>query len=413
MDFVRIDRPKRRWPLALMAGISALAGITALFRYSAAGGPVVDESAILVDAATLGTLVYDVSGPGTLEPEQVVWVSAVQAARVDQILLTAGSRVTKDTVIVRLSNPDFQLRALEGEHRLALARVEYGRLAALLADSELQRDSNIAALSAEHADTSRRAGAMQRLGEDGLATPLEVFSLDQKDRSAVRRLELEETRRAAIARDRERQLGPQREQIASLERIVAFHKTQIASLQVMAGLDGVLQMAPIFVGQWVSPGTLLAKVAGGDRLKAVLHIGDVQAKDVREGPPATIDTHAGVVRGHVLRVDPAAKGGSVDVDVAFDEPLPRAARPELRVDGVIEVEQISNALSIRKPPRVAGETASTVLRLDQDRKLRRVQVRFGRSTSMRVQILEGISPGERVVVSDTSPWDALRELSLK
>jgi multidrug resistance efflux pump len=413
MDFVRTDRPKRRWPLALLVGIASLAGITGLLRYSAAQGPLVDESAILVDAATAGPLVYDVTGPGVLEPEQVVWVSAVQAARVDQIVFAAGARVASDAVLVRLSNPDFQLRALEGEHRLALARVEYGRLAAQLADSELLRDSNIATLSAEHADTSRRIGTMRRLGEDGLATPIDVFSLDQKDIAAARRLALEEKRRLAIARDREAQLGPQREQIASLERIVAFHKTQIASLQVTAGLDGILQMAPIFVGQWVSPGTLLAKVAGGDRLKAVLHIGEVQAKDVREGQPATIDTHAGAVRGHVVRVDPAAKAGTVDVDVALDDPLPPAARPELRIDGTIEIERISHAVSIRKPPRVVGETASTVLRMDDDRKLRRVPVRFGRTTSMRVQILEGISPGERVVVSDTSPWDALRELSLK
>jgi HlyD family secretion protein len=396
-----------------LAAISALAGITALFRYSAAQGPMVDESAILLDTAAAGPLAYDVTGPGALEPEQVVWVSAVQAARVDAILYAAGARVAKDTVIVRLSNPDFQLRALEAAHRLALARVEYGRIAAQLADAELLRDSNIATLSAEHADTRRRAGTMQRLGEDGLAASLDVYSFDQKEHAAAKKLELEERRRAALARDREAQLGPQREQIASLERIVAFQQSQIAALQATAGLDGVLQMAPIFVGQWVSPGTLLAKVAGGDRLKAVLHIGEVQAKDVREGQAATIDTHAGVVHGHVVRVDPAAKAGTVDVDVAFDEPLPPAARPELRVDGIIEVERIAHTVSIRKPPRVVGETASTVIRLDDDRKLRRVPVRFGRTTSMRVQILEGISPGERVVVSDTSPWDALRELSLK
>jgi len=394
-------------------GAFALAAVTGLLRYSAAQGPAADSNAILIDSAALGPLVYDVEGPGVLEPEKVVWVSAVQAARVDQILFEAGARVTKDTVIVRLSNPDFQLRALEGEHQLALAKVEYGRLAAQLADAQLARDTNIAALSAEHADTSRRSKTLQQLSEDGLAAQVDVYSLDQKDRALADRLALEERRRLDLRRDREAQLGPQREQIASLERIVAFHKAQLASLQVTAGLDGVLQMAPVFVGQWVSPGTLLAKVAGGNKLKAVLHIGEVQAKDVREGQPASIDTRAGIVRGHVTRIDPAAKGGTVDVDVALDEALPAAARPELRIDGVIEVERIASTLSIRKPPRVVGETASTVLRLDDDRKLRRVPVRFGRTTSTRVQVLDGLSSGEKVVVSDTSHWDSLRELSVK
>jgi HlyD family secretion protein len=413
MDVVRTTRPKKRWPLVLVVGGFALTAVTAVLRYSAAQGPVADGNAILLDAAAMGPLIYDVEGPGVLEPEKVVWVSAVQAARVDQILFEAGARVTKETVIVRLSNPDFQLRALEGEHQLALARVEYGRLAAALADSQLLRDSNIAALSAEHADTSRRSKTMQQLSEDGLAAPVDVFSLDQKDRALANRLLLEEKRRVDLGRDREAQLGPQREQIASLERIVAFHKAQLASLQVTAGLDGVLQMGQVFVGQWVSPGTLLAKVAGGDKLKAVLQIGEVQAKDVCEGQTASIDTRAGIVRGHVTRVDPAAKAGTVVVDIALDDPLPPAARPELRIDGIIEVERIASTLSIRKPPRVIGETASTVLRLDDDKRLRRVPVRWGRTTSMRVQVLEGLAAGESVVVSDTSQWDSLRELSVK
>jgi HlyD family secretion protein len=242
---------------------------------------------------------------------------------------------------------------------------------------------------------------------------MDVYSIDQKDRALADRLALEERRRADLQHDREAQLGPQREQIASLERIVAFHKAQLQSLQVTAGLDGVLQMAPVFVGQWVSPGTLLAKVAGGNKLKAVLQIGEVQAKDVGEGQTASIDTRAGIVRGHVTRVDPAAKAGSVAVDVALDDPLPSAARPELRIDGIIEVERIASTLSIRKPPRAIGETASTLLRLDADRKLRRIAVRLGRTTSTRVQVLEGLAPGDKVVVSDTSQWDLLRELSVK
>jgi HlyD family secretion protein len=413
MDVIRTVRPKKRWPLVLLFGTVALASVTGVLRYSAAQGPMADGSSLLVDTVTVGPLVYDVEGPGVLEPEKVVWVSAVQAARVDQIMFEAGAHVSKDSVIVRLSNPDFQLRALEGEHHLALAKVEYGRLAAVLADAKLARDSNIAALSAEHADTSRRSKTMHELGEDGLAAAVDVYSLEQKDRAVAKRLALEEQRRVDLQRDREAQLGPQREQIASLERIVAFHKVQLASLQVTAGLDGVLQMAPVFVGQWVSPGTLLAKVAGGDKLKAVLQIGEVQAKDVREGQAASIDTHAGVVKGHVARIDPAAKAGTVAVDIALDDPLPSAARPELRIDGIIEVERIVSTLSIRKPPRTVGETASTLLRLDDDKKLRRVPVRLGRTTSMRVQILEGLAAHEKVVVSDTSQWDSLRELSLR
>jgi HlyD family secretion protein len=413
MDVARTVRPPKRWPLVVLVGGFTLAAVTGGLRYSAAQGPTADGNALLVDTVNVGPLVYDVEGPGVLEPEKVVWVSAVQAARVDQIMFEAGAHVTKDSVIVRLSNPDFQLRALEGEHQLALAKVEYGRLAAVLADAKLARDSNIAALSAEHAETTRRSKTMQQLGEDGLAAAVEVYSLDQKDRSVADRLALEEQRRLDLKRDREAQLGPQREQIASLERIVAFHQSQLASLQVTAGLDGVLQMAPLFVGQWVSPGTLLGKVAGGDKLKAVLQIGEVQAKDVREGQMASIDTHAGVVNGHVMRVDPAAKAGTVAVDITLDDPLPPAARPELRVDGIIEVERIARTLSIRKPPRTVGETASTLLRLDDDKKLRRVPVRLGRTTSMRVQILEGLCAGEKVVVSDTSQWDSLRELSMK
>jgi len=413
MDVVRTRPHQNRWPIVLLVCGIALAGVTGILRYSAAEGPTADANALLIDTVTLGPLIYDVEGPGVLEPERVVWVSAVQAARVDQILFEAGARVTQDTVLVRLSNPDFQLRALEGEHQLALAKVEYGRLTAVLADAQLARDSNIAALSAEHRETSRRSKTLQQLSEDGLAAAVDVYSLDQKDRALADRLALEQRRRIGLQRDREAQLGPQREQIASLERIVAFHKAQLASLQVRAGLDGILQMAPVFVGQWVSPGTLLAKVAGGQKLKAVLQIGEVQAKDVREGQAASIDTRAGIVRGHVTRVDPAAKAGTVAVDVALDDPLPPAARPELRIDGIIEVERITSTLSFRKPPRVIGETASTVLRLDDDRKLRRVPVRLGRTTSMRVQVLDGLGAGDKVVVSDSSQWDSLRELSVK
>lgn len=413
MDIARPHRPRRRRLLLVALLAPALAvSLTLALRQLRAAPPTVARTTVWIDTVREGPLLLEVQGQGTLVSEEVRWITATTPGRVERIALRPGAAVGPDAVLLELSNPDLQLQALEAERQVTGAEAELVNLRATLENQRLAQESLIASLGSDTGDARRRATADQDLFDKGFLSDLEMRqSRDRAEERAVR-LSFEQRRLQVLAQGTAAQAQAQRAQVERLRDIAAFRRRQVAALQVQAGVAGVLQELPLQVGQWVTPGTLMAKVARPDRLKAEIRVPETLAKDVQIGQEARIDTHNGVVAGKVARVDPAVQGGTVRVDVAMAGPLPQGARPDLSVDGTIELMRLPRVLYTGRP--ALGQAGATVglFRLTGDTAVR-VPVRLGRSSVRAIEIASGLRAGDQVILSDMSPWDGVDRIRLQ
>jgi HlyD family secretion protein len=272
--------------------------------------------------------------------------------------------------------------------------------------AEMQR------IEAEHRQAVLQAEADATLAKDGLTSDLTTKLSRSRADELGNRLAIEQQRFEMAGRALETQLAVQEAEVGRLRTVYALRRSQLENLRVRAGLEGVLQQVPVEVGARVTPGTNLARVAAPGRLKAELRIAETQAKDIQIGQPATVDTRNGLVNGRVSRIDPAAANGTVTVDIALEGPLPKGARPDLTVDGTIELERLDDVVFVGRP--ALGQERSTVglFKLQRDGSAVRVQVRLGRSSVSTIEILEGLIPGDQVVLSDMSAWDAFDKVRL-
>jgi HlyD family secretion protein len=414
MDIIK--KKKSKLPRYVGWGVAAaiaVGGATLGLSRLRAAPPTVEMATVWPDTVKRGTFERQVSGQGTLVPETVRWITATAPGRVDKILAQVGQQVQADTILLELINPDVELAALEAQRQVSAAEAELVNLQAQLENGKLAQESSVASLKSTLEDAKRRARADQDLADKGFLSKLE---LDQSHDRAVEtdgRLQFERKRLDAIARGSGAQLAAQRAQVERLKGIAKFRQSQLDALKVRAGDGGVLQELPLQVGQSVAQGALLARVARPDKLKAELRIPETQIKDVAIGQKATIDTRNGIVPGHVSRLDPGAVSGTIKVDVALEGELPKAARPDLTVEGTIQLERLENVLYVGRP--AFGDANSTVklFKMIGNDEAERVTVQFGRSSVKTIEIVSGLKEGDKVLLSDMSQWDNVDRIRLR
>jgi HlyD family secretion protein len=358
-------------------------------------------------------MVRQVRGPGTLVPQEVRWVPARTEGRVEW-RAQPGIEVAADTVLLELTNPELQQEVESADLELRSARAEYDNLRAQLASSLLEREAQLAAVAADLEAARLEADANAELAAGGLIPDITLKRSLLQTRQLEEQVAIERQRLAKAREAVEAQLAARRAQVAQAEAVWRLRRSQVGSLEVRAGIAGVLQEVPVEVGQRVAPGTILARVARPDSLKAELQIPETQAKDVTVGQMAAIDTRNGVVRGRVVRIDPAVRNGYVTVDVAMEGPLPKGARPDLSVDGTIQIERLDDVLHVGRP--AYGESGATIQLFkvvgDGDEAVR-VDVALGRASVNTIEVVSGLEEGDVVILSDPSAWDGHDRLKLK
>lgn len=392
----------------------AVGGATVALAHLKPAAPSVDRSSIWVDTVKRGPMERQVRGLGALKPEEIHWIAAAQDSRVSEIVRRAGiDPVKANDVILVLSDPDLELEAEKAEWELKQDEANLANLKVKLQSDKLDQQASLAELQSQYTQAKLTADRDLELTRLNLKSDLESkLTVDQANQ-LEKRVALQKQRLGIADQADQAQIDAQQVVVASARAAYELKKRQVDQLTIRAGIDGVLQEVDVEVGQRVSAGTILAKVADPKKLKAVLQIAETQMKDVRIGLDATIDTRNGLIPGRVIRIDPAAVNGTVAVDVALLGPLPPGARPELSVDGTIEIERLPNVVYVGRP--VSGEPNSTVtlFKLDPDGKgASEVKVHFGRASVNTIEVLSGLNVGDQVILSDMSQWDQYPRIRL-
>jgi HlyD family secretion protein len=405
-------RPRVRRIVLVAIAVVVLAAITVAIRWLGLRPPAVSRSELWIDTVERGPLTLSVRGQGTLVATQFRWASAPAAARVERVLVQPGVAVEASTLLLVLVDPDTELAALTADRDVAHAEAELARLAAQLDGTRLAQESAVAGLDADVAMANRRSTIDSAMAQKGVIAELE--SLESGDRAGqlTARLAFEQRRLAALQRGNAAQLAAQRAQLEQLRALARFRHGQAEALQVRAAQAGVVQQIAVEAGQSVAAGAPLAKIIVPDHLQARLRIPEASTQDVALGLRATIDTRTGVVPGEVVRIDPAAQDGSVIVDVKLTAALPKAARVDQHVDGVIELARTGDVLHVARPAIGEAHQTATLFVLG-DGEARRVTVTFGRAAQKDIEIVGGLTAGDRVVLSDMSRWDGVDRLRIE
>lgn len=376
--------------------------------------PSVERATVWVDTVKRGPMKREVRGLGTLVPEEILFIQAASEGRVERIVLRPGVKeVKEDTVLLVLSNPDLELAAADLEWQVKMAEANFKDLKVKLATTQLDLRSALARVESEFVQAKLKADRDIQLGKEGLAPDLTVkLSVATAD-EAAKRNEIEKKRLEISGESAEAQLAAQHVQIEKLQAAYALKKKQVDQLTIRAGYPGVLQQLPVEVGQRVTVGTLLAKVAQPWKLKADLKIAETQAKDIQLGQIAMIDTRNGFIPGRVSRIDPAVINGTRTVDVKLEGDLPPGAVPELSVDGTIELERMDDVVYVGRPVFGQANSLVSLFKLDPEtREATRVQVKLGKSSVNTIEVLDGLKVGDQVILSDMSAWDAHNRIRL-
>jgi HlyD family secretion protein len=376
--------------------------------------PTVERNMVVIDTVKRGSMLRQVRGLGALVPEEIRWIPAQTEARVDRILILPGAVVTPETAILEMSNPDLELSLVDAEWQLRAAEAAYASTKARLETERLNQKAVAADVEAQFQQAQLQAETDAALARDGSGSELNARLSRLRADGLEKRFEIERQRVAISAQALDAQLAEQQARVEQLRALYAIKKRQVEGLRVRAGIEGVLQDVPVEVGQWVSPGANLARVADPKRLKAEIRVPETQAKDVLIGQKASIDMRSGVVSGHVIRVAPSVQNGTVTVDVAIDDPLPVGARPDLSVDGVIELEHLQDILYVGRPAYGQGQSQVGLFRLEADgSSASRITVRLGRWSVSAIEVLEGLQENDQVILSDMSAWDTEDRIRLK
>jgi HlyD family secretion protein len=374
----------------------------------------VDAGTIWSDTVKRGPMVREVRGLGTLVPEDIRWIAAQTDASVARWVLRPGAIIKPDSIIMELSDPTLQQTALDAELQLRGAEADLANLKVQVDSDLMNQKATEASVRSDYEQAKIQHDVDQKLVKEGLTSQLiENLSGVKEQQLAIRaKLEADKTRIATDSGNA--RIAAQQAKVDETKALYQLKKSQVDALHVRAGIDGVLQLVPVDVGQRVTPGTNLARVADPKKLKAEIKIAETQAKDVTIGQKASIDTRNGIVGGHVSRIDPSVVNGTVTVDVTIDEPLPNGARPDLSVDGTITLENLTDVLYVGRP--VHGQSDSTIglfKIIDDGSEAMRVNVKLGRSSVNTIEILDGLKVGDKVILSDMSAWDAFDRIRLK
>jgi HlyD family secretion protein len=410
MDVPRVGAAKKKRRRRIMYGVGgalALIVITVALSHLKPAVPSVDRSTVWIDTVKRGPMVREVRGLGTLVPEEITWIAANTEGRVEKIVNRPGARVKPDTVILEMSSPELEQAAHDAVSKASAAEAELTTLRATLQRDLLSQESIAAQVHSEYEQARMESETNEQLKKNGLVAELQYKTAQVKAAELANRDAIEQ-KRLTFARDSiEPQLAAKQAEVDQLKAGAQLKIDQVEALHVKAGMTGVLQQLPVDVGQRVKVGDNLARVADPTELKAEIKIAETQAKDIVIGEKATIDTRNGVITGHVTRVDPAVEQGTVKVDASLDGELPRGARPDLTVDGTIELERLNDVIYVGRP--AFGQENSTVgifKLVSGSSDAVRAPVKLGRSSVNSIEILNGLQPGDQVILSDTSAWDS-------
>jgi multidrug resistance efflux pump len=404
-----------------IAGAVAILGVLAISAFISRlrpAAPPVERATLWIDTVKKGDMTISVNAPGTLEPEHIRIIVAIEGGRVETLPVQPGATVSPDQTILTLSNPDLDLQTLQYEQQLTQAYAALAQLKTTLQQGLMTEQGAVAQLVTQYHDAVRTSTVVDSLNKKGLSSPNEVDSAHDRVTELKQRLDLERQRYADMQASQKQQLDLQQQQIDGLKQILAEQKNRVASMRVTAGEAGqllTLGNPQLELGQWVNSGIELARVAQPGKLKAVLRVPETQAKDVAVGQHAIIDLHNnGTVEGHVIRADPSSQAGTVTVEVALDGPLPQGARSDLSVDGTIEIERLKNVMYVGRPAYGQAESTVGLFRVEKNTGYAsRVNVKLGRASVNTIVVDGGLAVGDSVIISDMSAWDNTSRVRLK
>jgi HlyD family secretion protein len=395
-------------------GVILIAGVTVGLSRLRPAAPTVDAATIWPDTVKRGPMLREVRGLGTLIPEDIRWIPAQTDSRVDRIVLRPGAIVRPDSIIVELSDPQLQRDTLDAEYQLKGAEADYENLKVQVNSDLLNQRATAAAVRSDYEQAKLQHEVDDQLQKQGLAADVTAKLSKVRAEQLAIRAQLEDERTKNAEETAKTRLAAQQARVAQQKALYNLRRSQLEALHVRAGINGVLQLVPVEVGQRVTPGANVARVADPKKLKAEIKIAETQAKDVAIGQKAAIDTRNGIVAGRVSRIDPSVQNGTVTVDVAIDDQLPQGARPDLSVDGTIELENLKDVLYVGRP--VHGQADSTIglFKIVNDgSEAVRVNVKLGRSSVTTIEVLQGLQVGDKVILSDMSAVDNFDRIRLK
>jgi HlyD family secretion protein len=411
MDIARPEfrkQKRRRQAVLLSLVVVAVVAVSIGVARLKPAAPEVDRSTVWTDIVKRGPMLRQVRGLGSLIPSQEFTrqIPAETEATVIRIRMLPGSQVNADTILLDMSNPQTEQAALDAQLQLKAAEAEYQSLKVKLESDLMNQKAGAATVSADYSQAKLQADTDKALYDLGVISGLAYKASKSKADELTTRNDLEDQRLTIAQKAIVSQMAEQAAKVDQMRALAELKQKQLNDLKVRAGIDGVLVDLPLQVGQHVMPGTMLAKVVQPDHLIAELKIAETQARDVQIGEPASVDTHNGVVAGTVMRVDPAVQNGTVTVDVKLTGDLPKGARPDLSVDGTIDLERLDNVLYVGRPAFGQEDSTISLFKLDPDGKgATRVPVKVGRASVNSIQVLQGLHEGDTVILSDMSRWD--------
>ncbi len=417
MDVPRPNARKERRRRQLIMGavaVAAVAVVTVALARLEPASPTVERATVWIGKVDRGPMLRQVRGSGTLVPVDYRWIPAETSGRVERRVVEPGARVEADSVVLELSNPQVEQEAVDAESRLRMAEASLANLRAQLESQRMSLRAEVARIESEAEQSRLQMEANEELAKDGLVSTVELKLSRARADSLATRADLERQRLDVFGSAMEAQTAAQRAEVEQRRALYLLRKRLQDSLTVRAGIGGVLQEVTVEEGQQVTPGLNLARVAEPTRLMARLRVPATQARDVQLGQSVAVDTRNGVVAGVVARIDPAVREGTVTVDVTLEGALPKGARPDLNVDGTVEIEKLDDVVFVGRP--AFGQEHSTVglFQIEDDGvHARRVQVELGRSSVNTIEVVAGLQPGDEVILSDTSRFDDVDRIKLK
>jgi RND family efflux transporter MFP subunit len=422
MDIARPDlllKRKRRLAAYIAAALIVLAvGVVVVMRLKPAA-PTVDRSTIWPDMVKRGPMIRQVRGStGSLIPREdsIELIPAQTDATIVRIRVLPGAKVTPDTVLMDLADPQLEQQLLSAQLALRGAQADYKSLKATLESTLMDKKTAAAQINAAYTQDQLQAQTDKALYDLGVIAGIAYSNSKNTADQLTAQHKLSQEQLDVNQKAIEVQLASQQTKIDQAKAQLDLYQKQSTALQVRAGISGVLAQlpAPLQVGQHVTAGTSVAQVIQLDKLKAALQIAETQARDIQIGQPASIDTHNGIIPGHVIRIDPSVLNGTVTVDVALDGPLPPGARPALSVDGTIDLERMTDVLYVGRPALGNENSTLSLFKIDADGKgATRVPVKVGRASVNSIQVIEGLKEGDTVILSDMSRWDNVDRISLE
>ena len=416
VDIARPSQARKKKIRRIIYGASALL-VIALISVGVSrlkpAAPTVDRAVVWIDTVKRGDFTRQVRGSGTLVPEDTRWIPAQTNGRVERIVLRSGAQVTPDSVILELSNPELNQTVTEAQLAYQSALAAFENRKAELQSALLSQEADTANIEANYKQAALDLEANESLFKEQLISELTLkqkrgATEELKNRLNIAQRRLEITRQGVTS-----QLAPQEAEVNQRKAAYELRRRQLEDLKVKAGMTGTLQIVPVERGQQVAPGTNLARVANPENLKAELRIAETQTKDIRIGQYAEVDTRNGIVKGHVSRIDAASQGGTVGVDVIMDGPMPPGSRPDLSVDGTIQLEKLINIVNVGRPAFGQENSTVSIFKVLPSGEAVSTPVKLGRASVNTIEIVEGLQPGDQVILSDMSQYDSFNRVQLK